>query len=127
MSDNTPYHDVSDLAKTIIAILAEWQLDSQDQISMLGLPENTKARALTRMGTHGTAVVNEDFMDRARLILAIKNAVDSLYPHNTRAASLWITTPNYYFSNSTPATVMAVDGIEGMERVLNHLNGTEDW
>lgn len=127
MSDSTHIDDVSDLARTVMTVLAEWDLQHADSLALLGLPESTKPRSLTRIRTHGTTAIDDDFMERARLILAIRNAVDSLYPHNQQAALLWVTTPNSMFNNVTPVQMMVHHGIDGMKSVLNHLDGVDSW
>lgn len=127
MSESSPYQDISGLTKTVLTILSEWQLQPEAQVAILGLPANTKPRALTRMQNHGTSPVSDEFLHRAKLILAIKNAVDSLYPFNGHAACLWITTPNLYFADRTPADIMAEFGLEGMQRVIKNLDGVGDW
>ncbi len=112
---------------SILQILRDWHLEVEEQAALLGLPENTKPRALLRMATHGSELLTEDFLHRSHCLLAIKNATESLYPHNAHAASLWITTPNMLFNNVTPLRIMIAEGLAGMQRVINHLDGNCDW
>lgn len=127
MSSNNHTPDVSDLARTVMSVLSDWGLEHEQTLALLGLPAQTKPRALARIRSHGTTSVDDDFLERSRLILAIRNAVDSLYPHNQQAACMWVTTPNIMFNNVTPAQLMVYHGIDGMQTVLNHLDGVSDW
>jgi hypothetical protein len=38
-----------------------------------------------------------------------------------------MTTQCQYFANQTPLDIMLNEGVAGMKRVLDYLNGTEDW
>jgi hypothetical protein len=117
----------ADLARTLLRILDNWGLTGEQQVSLLGLPEGTPARAINKFA-YGTPFPDDyESLQRANYLLAIQNAVESLFPHNTTAANYWMTTPSHYFVNHTPLDIMLSEGVEGMQRVLNYLNGVEDW
>lgn len=118
---------LKDLTKTVMTVLSNWSLESEQQMSLLGLPENTPKRALGGFRNGSAVPKNPDFLHRAQCILAIQNAVDSIYPHNAYAANCWVTTQNLFFAYHTPLDIMLSEGLEGMKRVVDHLNGTEDW
>jgi len=116
-----------DLAQTLIRVLRNWGLSSEQQIALLGLPEGTKARALNKF-VAGTPFPDDyNSLMRANYLLSIQNAVSSLFPHNATAANYWMTTPSHYFTDHTPLDIMLNEGVDGMRRVLNYLNGDEDW
>ena len=115
------------LTKTVMQVLANWKVSPEDQVFMLGLDDKVKPRKLNSFRNGMAIPESSSFVERAQLILAIQNAVDSLYPHNGHAANLWITTNNNFFCNKMPLTVMLEEGVEGMQRVYNRLNGYEDW
>ncbi len=127
MIDYTDSETARDLVSTVVKLLREWQLDDAEQVVLLGLPASTKGRALNRLALHGDHPLDDDFLQRAQLLLAIKNAVDSLFPFNNQAACLWVTTPNLFFDDITPARIMINEGLDGMERIINHLDGKQDW
>lgn len=117
----------SDLAKQLLLVLNEWGIEPEHQIILLGLPDDTRPRTLNRYRTGTPFPEDESFLQRAHYILSIKNAVDSIYPHNEKAASYWVTTSNWFFNDKTPLEIMLAQGIEGMKQVIDHLNGTDQW
>lgn len=116
-----------DLARTILTVLRNWGVETDDQLKLLGLPEGTGSRALNRFRGGMPFPDDRESLMRANYLLSIQNAVGSLFPHSARAADCWMTTPCHYFANVTPLQVMLNEGVEGMKRVLNYLNGVEDW
>jgi len=117
----------ADLARTLLAVLRNWGLSAEQQINLLGLPEGTASRSINKF-SYGTPFPDDiESLTRANYLLSIQNAVDSLFPHNTTAANYWMTTPSLNFDNHTPLEIMLNEGVEGMKRVLNYLNGVEDW
>lgn len=115
------------LAQTVMGVLNGWGVPTDAQCVLLGLPEGTKARKLNQFRS-GTAFPEDNAMLlRAHYILSIQNAVESMYPHNTEVGNYWVTTPNAFFNERTPLQVMLDSGVEGMETVVAHLNGTGDW
>lgn len=115
------------LAQTVMGVLNEWHVPPEAQCALLGFPEGTKSRKLNQF-RNGTAFPEDRAMLlRAHYILSIQNAVGSMYPHNTEVGNYWVTTPNPFFNERTPLQVMLDSGVEGMETVVHHLNGTGDW
>ena len=117
----------ADLAQTILTVLRSWGVAKEQQIILLGLPEGTRPRALNKFTMGAPFPDDDDALMRANYLLSIQNAVDSLFPHNTTAANYWMTTPCQSFANHTPLSIMLNEGLAGMKRVLDYLNGTEDW
>ncbi len=116
-----------DLTKTLLSVFNSWNLEAHDQIALLGLPENTKPRMLNRFRAGMDVPDNPQFLQRAHYILSISNAIDSLFPHNSTAANYWITTHSENFANKSPLDIMLIHGVEGMEYILNLLNGKDEW
>jgi len=116
-----------DLVHTLLSILREWQVEPEQQIILLGMPNSTKARALNRVRAGEPLPECDRFLERAHFLLAIQNAVSSMYPHNAQAANYWVSTPSFFFGNYSPLQIMLNEGVAGMQRVLNNLNGIDDW
>lgn len=116
-----------DLTRTLLSVFHNWKLDESAQLALLGLPENTKPRILNRFRAGMDIPDNPQFIQRAHYILSICNAVESLFPHNATAANYWVTTASYHFGNKSPLEVMIVHGLDGMEHILNLLNGNDQW
>ena len=64
---------------------------------------------------------------RLSYLLSIDRALHNVLPHNAAAARFWITTPNPLFRDQTPLHVMLTDGLAGMQRIVEHLNGPGEW
>jgi hypothetical protein len=116
-----------DLARTLLGVFRNWNLEESDQIALLGLPRDTKPRMLNRYRAGMEIPGSPQFLQRAHFILSICNAVESLFPHNAAAANYWVTTCSYHFGNKSPLEVMIVHGVDGMEYILNLLNGEDQW
>lgn len=115
------------LAQTVMGVLNGWDVPPDAQCALLGLPEGTKARKLNQFRSGTAFPEDHGMLLRAHYILSIQNAVASMYPHNTEVGNYWVTTPNPFFNERTPLQVMLESGVDGMETVVNHLNGTGDW
>ncbi|MCG6969431.1 MAG: MbcA/ParS/Xre antitoxin family protein [Gammaproteobacteria bacterium] len=127
MSEQSDHEQQIDLTKTLLTVFNDWKLDAHDQIALLGLPQDTKPRTLNRYRAGMEVPANPQFLQRAHFILSISNAIDSLYPHNATAANYWITTHSESFGNKSPLDIMLIHGLDGMEYILNLLNGEDSW
>ena len=127
MSDQSEIEQRIDLTKTLLSVFNNWNLETRDQIALLGLAEDTKPRMLNRFRAGMEIPDNPQFLQRAHYILAISNAIDSLFPHNTAAANYWITTYSENFANKSPLDIMLIHGLDGMEYILNLLDGNDAW
>lgn len=117
----------AELGRTVLGILNAWGIEAEHQVTLLGLPPETRPRALNRYRSGTPFPDEQDCLLRAHYILSIQNAVESMYPHNASVGHLWVTTPNPMFSEKTPLEIMLLYGVEGMQRLVHHLNGTGDW
>jgi hypothetical protein len=124
---NLSAQNLQDVIQTVVGVLRDWGVEAEQQVILLGLPEDTRARTLKHYLTGKPFPAENTFLQRAHYILAIQNAVSSLYPHNPHAANFWVTTDNFFFGEKTPLDLMLSHGLEGMSRVLDHLNGIDDW
>ncbi|OOZ40983.1 hypothetical protein BOW53_05510 [Solemya pervernicosa gill symbiont] len=116
-----------DLTHTVMRILSEWKVDPADQVKLLGLPEKTKPRALKRY-TESTPLPEQgDSMARITHLIAIQQYLSVMFSYNPVLGDMWVTTPSERFNNQSPLEVMIVGGIDGMERVRNHMEGVPEW
>jgi len=117
----------ADLARVIMQVLDQWELEPGQKVSLLGLPESIRARSLRRY-LQGTPLPDDQATDqRISHLLSIDRALHTVLPHNAAGARLWITIPNPLFRDRTPLDVMLTDGLVGMQRIIEHLNGTGEW
>ncbi len=115
------------LARALMQLFDRWGLESAQRTALLGLPEETKARSLTRLRQGEPLPADEEIMDRARYLLEIEHALDTALPMNAAITEAWIFTENMLLGNRRPLDVMIDDGVEGLKRVSNSLNAGGDW
>ena len=116
-----------DLTRTALEILDEWGIKPDHQVVLLGLPQDTRPRALAKYRKGSALPDEEGILLRIHYLLGIHKAVCSLFPHNHMVGQYWITTPTRSFGGKSPLYIMLRNGISGMQRVQDHLNGTADW
>jgi hypothetical protein len=115
--------DQARLTHEVMRILRSWQLDHDAQVALLGLPEDTKPRAMARHGRESSLPYDAERLTRARYLLEIDHALAAAFPHNPDMAGLWVTTSSPRFGGGMPLDLMLRNGMEGMRRVLEHLHG----
>ena len=82
------------LSRTIFRILDNWGIEATDQISLLGLPAETRSRSLKKY-TSGTPLPEEQEIHwRISKLLSIQTCLDTVFPHNVAMANYWVTTEN---------------------------------
>jgi hypothetical protein len=114
------------LAQLVMNIFGDWEIAPELQLMLLGLPEKTRQRELTRF-KHGTPLPDdEELLDRARHIIGINSSLHLLYPLNRNMASFWLRTRNRML-RGTPLHIMADNGLAGMNRIWRHLDCTQNW
>ncbi|MGD8999453.1 MAG: DUF2384 domain-containing protein [Granulosicoccaceae bacterium] len=116
------------LARETMRILNDWQVPPELQVILLGLPENTKPRALNRFRA-GEDIFAEDEQTLKRLscIIGMSQALQSAFPHNPDMARYWATSPSRFLGDRTPLDIMVSHGLEGMQNLLDQLNGDHSW
>jgi hypothetical protein len=117
----------AELGRVVTQILNDWGIEPEHQVALLGLPPDTRPRALNRFRSGTPFPDDQECLLRAHYILSIQTAVESMYPHNISVGHLWVTTPNAMFSDKTPLEIMLLYGVDGMQRLVHHLNGTSEW
>lgn len=126
MSTQLSEEDRIRLAELVMSILDEWRLSAEQQLALLGLPEGTKPRELTRW-RRGTPFPQEEaLLDRAKHVLGIQEALHVVFPLNPHMPLFWLNNRNRYFKTA-PIHVMLEEGLPGMNRVWRHLDCTVNW
>ena len=114
------------LAELVMAIFEEWHLDADQQLSLLGMPEGTKTRELTRWRRGTPFPQEETLLKRAKHVLGIQEALHVVFPLNPQMPVFWLNNRNRYFKTA-PLAVMLDEGLAGMNRVWRHLDCTVNW
>lgn len=115
--------DRSELIQMVLNVFGHWGVPTPAHAVLLGLPQDTSARALLKI-QQGSALPDESaLIARAEIILKIHRGVQTLFPGNSNMANYWITTESYQFNDQSPLAVMYDEGLAGMQAVLDHING----
>ncbi len=113
--------------REVLAVLAAWGVGLDDQARLLGLPHPPKRRDWARYrrgeGLSDAAVFDE----RCAGLLRIAAATRAMYPLSEISANAWASTPNPYFNDHSPLQVILARGHDGLERILEHLDGEPVW
>jgi len=115
------------LSRSIVELLNQWGVDDADQITLLGLPSDTKPRVLRRYYENTALPNTSDINERLDHLLGIADALRTSNPRNAAAGSIWLHSVNYRFDNRTPLDAMIQDGIGGLLAVRTHLDCAYDW
>ena len=111
----------SRLAKLLTNLFAKWNLNTTEQLNLLGL--SPSSRALLAKYRRGGALSNSrDMMDRAGWLLSIHKALRLLFPRNEELRYSWVKRRNRDFDNFTPLEVMMREGIIGIAKVSRYLD-----
>ncbi|GMR07591.1 MAG: hypothetical protein BMS9Abin26_0594 [Gammaproteobacteria bacterium] len=125
MNKQLSQNDHIALAKAVITILDAWKIGPADQVSLLGLPEGTRPRALAKYRVATPLPDEPDIRLRIKYLLNIQTSLDTLFPHNTMMANYWVTTEIPYFNNQSPLQLMLNLGLDGIKTVSAHLDGSD--
>jgi len=117
----------AELARLVIQILDDWEVEPEDQPKLLGLPDKTRARALNRYRQGDPLPDDAATEQRLSYLLSIQKALQTVLPHNAAMTRYWVTSPNPRFANRSPLDVMLANGLAGMEQVVEVLTGRGEW
>lgn len=127
MSKQLTETDRAELAAAVMALFDRWKVNAKDCISLLGLSDNTKPRALTRYRSGTPFPDDKDLLHRVESFLTIDEALNTTFPHNQSMGALWLVTPNRRFADRSPLNLMLEQGMEGIYQVRGHLDCTFQW
>lgn len=104
------------LAKVIMRVLDSWDLDTSEQLILLGLSSQSRAQ-LTKYRNGTTPISsNQDALQRVGLLLSIYQLLKSLYPNNEPIKQKWIHMRNKKLNNYTPLDIM-LKGIPEIKKI----------
>ena len=111
----------------VMNILDEWRLAPEDQVAMLGFPEGTKPRELSRY-RNGTTPFPDDknVLDHAEHVLGIQESLHVVFPLNHNMPGFWLKNRNKALKG-IPLHIMLEEGLSGMHRVWRQLDCTINW
>jgi len=129
MSENTILDEASRLrlANEIMGLFDHWQVSLDDQISLLGLPDEVRKRSLHKYCEDTPLPDDEKVLERAEHLIGISDALRTYFPNSPHARSLWMRTTSRKFPRVPPIQIMVRDGVSGLIRIRSHLDCTFAW
>ncbi len=117
----------TNLAMLVMSILDEWHIAPEDQVTMLGFPEKTKPRELSRY-RNGTTPFPDDknVLSHAEHVLGIQESLHVVFPLNRNMPGFWLKNRNKALKG-IPLHIMLNEGLSGMHRVWRQLDCTINW
>ena len=112
--------DRSALAKMVIQLLDHWNLSTNDQLALLGLPPTNKS-ALNRYRQGEPIGVEVDQYARVGHLLTIHKSLRILFPNNKAELYGWIKSKNKTFENRTPIEMIKEFGFTGLLMVRSYI------
>jgi hypothetical protein len=123
MTDSERTH----LAMLVMSILDEWRLAPEDQLFILGLPDGTKPRELSRYRNGSSPLPqNDTILSHARHVLGIQESLHIVFPLNRNMPGFWLKHRNKALKG-IPLQIMLDEGLSGMHRVWRQLDCTLNW
>ncbi len=106
------------LTQAVMQHLDDWQISSEDTLTLLGLTEVLKLRQLNglRNGERSLPQTAE-VMLRVDHVIGIADALRTTFPFSSQMRLLWLRKPHRRFQRRTPLLVMLSEGINGLQRV----------
>lgn len=115
------------LSRTIVELLDHWGVEGADQVTLLGLPPDTKPRVLRRYYENTALPNSPEINERIDHLLGIADALRTSNPRSATADVIWLHAINHRFDNRPPLDAMIQDGIGGLLAVRTHLDCAYDW
>ena len=115
------------LSRTIVELLDHWGVSGSDQVTLLGLPADTKPRMLRRYYENTALPNSPDINERIDHLLGIADALRTSNPCSRTADVIWLHSVNHRFENRMPIDAMIQDGLGGLLAVRTHLDCAYDW
>jgi len=121
-----PQHRTT-LSRIVMQILDDWEIDDNDKIKVLSLPDETKPRVLNHYRNSTALPDTPEVSQRIEQIVAISEALRTTYPHNYRMSIHWLNTPHRRFNKKTPLNMILENGLNGMMAVRADLDCAYAW
>lgn len=116
-----------ELAKHIMRLLSSWNIEPEKQIQLLGLPEETRTRHLSKYKKDTPLPDEKPIYERIFHFLGIEDALRTSYPHNSQMGPIWMNQVHRRFQGRSPVQAMIEDDLHGIVAVRVHLDCAYDW
>lgn len=108
--------------KMAMKMFSYWKLSSSNQLSLLGLNENSRYMLQRYRKLESIIPAERDKLDRVGYLLAIFDRLYSLFPENESLRYSWITRKNSFLLGKEPVEVMIDEGIVGLAKISKFLD-----
>jgi hypothetical protein len=115
------------VSRIVVELLDRWRVEAEDQVTLLGLPSDTKPRFLRRYRENVALPNSPDVNERIDHLLGIADALRTSNPCSATADVIWLHAINHRFDHRTPLDAMIQDGLGGLLAVRTHLDCAYDW
>lgn len=126
LSNDLTNEERADLAVFVTDILTEWKLTPEESLALLGHPDGTKPRELSRYKRGNPLPQDDTILQHAQAILGIQHSLHVVFPLNRNMPLFWLTHRNKQLGG-IPLRIMLDDGLHGMQRVWGILDCTQNW
>lgn len=109
------------LARMVIELFRHWQLNTSDQLMLLGHSE-TNRPLLTRYASGAPLARSRDLIDRVGLLLGIHKNLRLLLPEQPELAYQWMSRENRAFDGKRPVDVVRERGLIGLYYLRSYLD-----
>ncbi|MBE9516046.1 MAG: DUF2384 domain-containing protein [Proteobacteria bacterium] len=119
--------DRQEMSAMVLEMLDSWSVSAAQQVFLLGLPENTKPRAMKKYRETAPLPDTEDTNIRIEHLVGIAEALHTSYPRNSQMAGFWVNQAQPRLGGRIPLAMMLEDGLEGLIAVRSHVDCSWDW
>lgn len=125
--DDLNPEDRMELSRMVLEMLDSWQVSPGHQVILLGLPDNTKPRAMKKYRETEPLPNTDEINTRIEHLAGIADALFTSYPRNSRMAGYWLNQPQPRLNGKVPLEIMLEEGMEGLIAVRAHVDCAWDW
>ena len=119
--------DRTQLGRKVVNLLDNWDIRATDQISILGLPEDTRTRVLRRFQDDTPLPDDPVVMKHVEHLLGIAEALRTTFPRNASIGLIWLKQPCKRLRSRRPMDILVEDGLSGLITVRTHLDCSFAW
>ena len=114
------------VTRATMSILDSWRLGVDEMRTLMGLPENVRARSFQKFRSHEPFPDDPEVQRRADYVMRIAGALHTSFPTNSSMGWRWLRQRHRRFGR-TPLAVLMEDGEAGLVAVLAELDCTFSW
>lgn len=115
------------LTQSIMSLLDDWSIAATDKISLLGLPDDVRARHMEHYRSAKAFPDTDTVNQHIEHIAGIADALRTMYPLNAGMGVIWLKQGHKRCDGRAPLSLMVDDGIHGLKRVRALVDCSYAW